>query len=116
MTDDLEDEEQPEEDRSAQVAGALVKVVVVIAAIALVVALGTVIAVKALGLNGDDSYGPVGSAPAEPAKPLPTKALDVPGQDQGSESPAPSDSPSADSAKTGDIELDISPVKARPNE
>jgi hypothetical protein len=112
MDDDFDDEEQSEEDRSTQVRGALLKALAVVAIIGVVVALGTTVVVHALGLNDSDSAGPVGPAPAEPDKPLPTKALKVPG-DEDTDSPDPSDSPSPDTAKSGKIELTISPVKAK---
>ena len=119
MADDFDDEDQSEdqsEDRSAQVRGALLKALAGVVVIAVVVALGTVIAVRALGLNDSDSAGPVGAGAAEPDKPLPTKALEVPGDDEETESPEPSESASPDEAKTGKVELKVSPVKAKPME
>ena len=116
MVDDFDDDDdRTEEERSAQVRGALLKALTVVVLIGVVVALGTVIAVRALGLNEGDSTGPVGAAPAEPDAPLPTKALKVPGEDKGP-TEEPSDSPSPDTAATGDLELKISPVAVQPME
>lgn len=117
MDDDLDDQDRSEEDRSAQVRGALLKAFAVVAVIAVLVALGTTVVVHALGLNGRESSAPVGGTdPAEPDKPLPTKALEVPGEDKDTESPAPSESASPDAAKKGKLDLQISPVKAKPME
>lgn len=62
----------------------LLKGLAVVAGICVVIALGTLIMVKALGLDsggggGDGSATPAGLEP-EPATPLPTTALPVPGQ------------------------------------
>ncbi len=113
-----DDEDRSEQDRAAQVRGALLKALAVVVVIGVVVALGTTLVVHALGLNDSESAGPVGGRRAEPTKPLPTKALEVPGEKQDSASPEPSASPSADSAKkkNGKLKLDISPVKAKPME
>jgi hypothetical protein len=112
MDDDL-DQETSEEDRSAQVRGALLKALAVVAVIGVVVAIGTTVVVHALGLNDSESPGPVGAGPAEPNKPLPTKALKVPGEDKDTESAEPSQSASPDAGKKGKIGLEISPVKAK---
>ena len=114
MDDDPDDQEQSEEDRAAQVRGALLKALAVVAVIGVVVALGTTVVVRALGLNDSESAGPVGAGPAEPDKPLPTKALDAPKDDEteDSESPEPSESATPYSGKKGKIDLRISPVKA----
>ncbi len=114
MDEDFDDRSQGE-DREAQVRGALLKALAVVLAIGVVVALGTVIAVNALGLNDGESSGPVGAGAAEPDKPLPTKALEVPGE-KDSESPEPTESASPDKAKSGKVDLTISPVKAKPME
>jgi hypothetical protein len=115
MDDDFDDED----DRSAQVRGALLRALAVVAVLGLVIALGTVIAVRALGLNDSDSPGPVGAAPSSRSEPLPTTALPVPGEDsedaEPTEEPSPSESASTD-AVSGDLELDVSPVDARPGE
>jgi hypothetical protein len=101
-----------EDDRSDQVRNALVKAVAVIAGIAVLIALGTVIVVRALGLDQGETAGPVGSGASESRKPLPTTALPVPGE----ESQSPTDEPSEKPRGKGRIELSISPVSARPNE
>lgn len=119
MDDDFDDGDGSADDRSAQVWGALLKALAVVAVIGVVIALGTTIVVRALGLNEGDSPGPIGAAPSGASKPLPTTALPVPGKD--SENAEPTQEPSAsDSAspggQTGDIELEVSPVGARPGE
>jgi hypothetical protein len=113
----MDDEELTDEERSAQVRGALLKGVAVIAVIGVVIALGTMIVVRALDLNQSDSPGPVGSAPAGPAKPLPTRELPVPGKSKDAEpTDEPSDKPTKDAGRKGRIELSISPIRAGPNE
>ncbi|MCW2761468.1 MAG: hypothetical protein JWR85_1669 [Marmoricola sp.] len=113
----MDDDEGPDGDRSAQVRGALLKALAVVVVIGVVIALGTTIVVRALGLNESDSPGPIGAAPSGPVEPLPTTALPVPGEDPQDAGPTeePSASASAD-AGSGDIELEISPVNARPGE
>lgn len=109
------------EDRSTQVRTALLKALAAVVVIGVAVALGTTLVVRALGLNASDSPGPVGAAPAGPIKPLPTKALRVRG---GSATAEPSDSPTSEPSKKAkprkrnknSIELQISPVTARPME
>ena len=86
MDDDFDDGDRRDEERSAQVRGALLKALAVVVVIGVVIALGTTIVVRALGLNDSDSPGPVGAAPAEPVKPLPTTALPVPGEETGTPS------------------------------
>ncbi|MEO7350456.1 MAG: hypothetical protein ABIR34_01345 [Marmoricola sp.] len=113
MDDDFDEGEQPEEERSAQVRGALLKALAVVVVIGVVIALGTMIVVRTLGLDENDSPGPVGAAPGGPVKPLPTKALKGPGKDKDSKSAEPSESASPDSGKKGKIDLKISPVKVR---
>lgn len=102
------------DDRSDQVRSVLVKAVAVIAGIAVLIALGTVIVVRALGLDEGESTGPVGSGSSERRKPLPTTALPVPGEE--SESATPTDEPSEEPRGKGRIQLSISPISARPNE
>jgi len=113
MDDDLTDEE-----RSAQVRSALFKALAVLAVIGALIFLGTTIMVHALGLNEGPTPGPVGSGSDGPTKALPSTALPVP--DEKTEEPRdePSESPSASPAKgkLGDIELNISPVRASPGE
>lgn len=117
----MSDEEGTEEERAAQVRGALLKALAVVAVIGVVIAIGTTIMVRALGLNEGDSPGPIGSAPAGPAKPLPTTALPDPGT--GSQDAEPTDGPSGSPSEsatpkpgTGEIVLDVSPIRARPND
>lgn len=124
MDDDFDDGDQPQEgpeqERSAQVRGALLKALAAVVAIGVVIALGTTIAVRALGLNESDSPGPIGAAPSEPVKPLPTTAIPAPGeesQDATAEPSAqPSDGASPGAGKKGDLQLAVSPVIARPME
>jgi hypothetical protein len=121
----MDDEEGPEvgpgteEDRSEEVRSALLKALAVVVVIGVVIALGTTIVVRALGLNESDSPGPVGAAPESPTKALPTTALPDPQKESEGAAPSeePSESPSASAAPgTGDIQLDISPVKVTPGE
>ena len=109
----MDDQERGGEDRSAQVRGALLKALAGVVVIGVVIAVGTTIVVRALGLNESDSPGPVGSAPSVTAEPLPTTALPVPGQDE-TETPDPTEEP--DSAETDAVRLQISPATARPME
>lgn len=105
----------PDEDRSAQVRGALLKALAVVVVIGVVIALGTTVMVRALGLNENESPGPVGAAPSTRSEPLPTTALPVPGDEEPSQEPSqsPSASPSPPEG-SGDIELGASPVRASP--
>jgi hypothetical protein len=106
-----------EEDRSEEVRSALLKALAVVVVIGVVIALGTTIVVHALGLNGGDSPGPVGSGDSGPVQPLPTTALPNPDEDTQSADPSPSPSASTGrDAGTGRIVLEVSPVAARPNE
>ncbi len=118
-SDDLErqgpDDQGPDDDRTAQVARALLKALAVVVVIGVVIALGTTVMVRALGLNENDSPGPVGVAPSGPTKPLPTTALPVPGDDKSPE-PTKSAAPTKTPDKNRDLKLDASPVKARPME
>ncbi len=104
-----------DDERSAQVRGALLKGLGVIAVIAVVIALGTTLLVHALGLNGDDSGSPVGSSSLGSPSPLPSSALPQP-SDSSSPSPGDSASVPADAAGGGDIVLEVSPVIANPME
>ena len=97
-----------------QVTSALTKGVALVIAIAAVIAIGTLLMVRGLGLGADTSAGSGGADPVEAPTPLPPTALPVPGESAGpSMSTGPSTSPSPGS---GDIELNISPVQARPME
>ena len=109
----MDNEERSDDGRSSRVRGALLKALAAVGVIGVVIALGTTIVVRTLGLDEGDSPGPVGSEPSATAEPLPTTALPVPGDDE-SETPDPTKKP--DSAKSGDMRLNISPVAVRPNE
>jgi hypothetical protein len=106
-----------EDERSEQVRNALLKALGVFVAIAVVIALGTVFMVHALGLNEGDDDGPLGAASTSSPSPLPTKALPVPSD---SASPSPSGQSSGAATPTdgadGDIQLEVSPVIASPME
>jgi len=102
------------EERSAQVRNALLKGLGLLVAVCVVIALGTTLAVQALGLDEDESSGPVGSSSGEPVTPLPTSAIPVPGEKTEEPEEEPSEDPEATS--TGRIQLAVSPVIARPNE
>ena len=54
-----------EDERSEQVRGALVRGLVALLTVAVVIALGTVLLVRTLGLDEGESTGTVGSAPAK---------------------------------------------------
>ncbi len=102
------------EERSAQVRNALLKGLGLLVAVCVVIALGTTLAVQALGLDEDESSGPVGSSSGEPVTPLPTSAIPVPGEKTEEPEEEPSEDPEATS--TGRIQLAVSPVIARPIE
>lgn len=105
----MDDELDPSEDeeRSHLVRNALLTALAAVVIIGLAIALGTTLVVRALGLD-DTSSGPVGSGPTGPVQPLPSTALPVPGDSQGA---SPSATPRA---RTGRIQLDVSPLKAGP--
>ena len=110
------DDEDRDDDGSEQVSSVLMKGLLVIVLIGVVIALGTTIVVRALGLNeGASSSGPVGPEPTEVTKPMPTTALPVPGEDKTSQDEFEEQVPPK-SGKKGRIQLDVSPVIARPNE
>jgi hypothetical protein len=112
MNDDLTDEE-----RSAQVRNALLKALGVVVIIGVLIAIGTTVMVRALGLNEGGDTGPVGAAADQPTQPLPTTALPVPGEKAEEPSDEPSESESASpGGKHKTIELSISPIRARPME
>ena len=111
------DDEEYDDDGSEQVSSVLVKGLLVIALIAVVIALGTTIVVRALGLNegSSSSSDPVGADPTEVTEPMPTTALPVPDEDKTSDSD-PGDIVAPKAGKRGRIQLDVSPVMARVNE
>jgi hypothetical protein len=103
-----------DDDRGDQVRSALLKALAVVVGIGVVIALGTVLVVRALGLDETGSSGPVGSAPSEPRDPLPSTALPVPGQE--SREAEPEEKPEKDDNPGGRLQLSVSPVQARANE
>ena len=110
------DDEDYDDDGSEQVSSVLMKGLLVIVLIGVVIALGTTIVVRALGLNeGATSTGPVGSDSTEVTEPMPTTALPVPGEDEKSEDEFEEQVPPK-AGKKGRIQLAVSPVMARPNE
>jgi hypothetical protein len=112
----MDDDEDYDDDGSEQVSSVLMKGLLVIVLIAVVIALGTTIVVRALGLNeGASSSGPVGSESTEVTKPMPTTALPVPGEDEKSEDKFEEQAPPK-AGKRGRIQLDVFPVMVRPNE
>jgi hypothetical protein len=111
----MDDDEYDDDEGSEQVSSVLLKAVLVIALIGVVIALGTTIVVRALGLNEGASSGPVGSDSTEVTKPMPTTALPVPGDDKTSDDQSGDQIP-PQTGKKGRIQLDVSPVMARPNE
>ena len=102
------------EERSDQVRNALLKALAVVAGIAVLIALGTTLMVRALGLDESESSGPISGSTSE-NKPLPTTALPVPGDKSATPDVTQTPSASPDST-TGDIELRVSPLNARPME
>lgn len=105
--DEHDDEERPDDVRSALLTG-----LVALAVIAVLIAIGTTIFVRTLGLNDAGSSGPVGAA--EPsAKPLPTKAL-APRHQKSTTPPSPP--PSTESTRAGrrgEIKLSATPLIAK---
>jgi hypothetical protein len=113
----MDDEDYDDDDGSEQVSSVLMKGLLVIVLIGVVIALGTTIVVRALGLNeGSSSSGPVGSDQTEVTTPLPTTALPVPGEGKKSEEDEFKEQLPPKSGKKGRIQLDVFPVMARPNE
>ena len=102
------------DERSDQVRNALLKALALVVGIAVLIALGTTVMVRALGLDESDSPGPLSGSSSDDVKPLPTTALPVPGEK--SEKADPSESPSASPDAKGDIQLRVSPLIARPME
>lgn len=102
-----------DEERQQEVNSVLLKAGAVIAGIALVIGLGTLILVKGLGLDDTDSGMRTTVSTAEnvePGSPLPTTALAVP-TPEGEASP--DDAPSSPSdTVNGGLKLNISPVFA----
>lgn len=93
------------EDRDDQVRGALVKGLVALVAIAAAIGLGTLLMVRALGL--DDGGGTVVGAPSS-SDPLPTRALPGASEESSPTSGPASESPSESASDTA-LSLDVSP-------
>ena len=105
----MDDEDYDDDDGSEQVSSVLMKGLLVIVLIGVVIALGTTIVVRALGLNeGASSSGPVGADSTEVTEPMPTTALPVPGEDEKSEDKFEEQVPPK-SGKKGRIQLDVFP-------
>jgi len=102
------------DDERPAVRGVLLKALAVVVGVAVAIALGTTLVVRALGLDAG-SAEPVGSEETGPGRSLPTTALPVPGE---SESPSeePSELVSPEEPEAGAIELSVSPVTVRPME
>ena len=115
----MDDEDYDDDDGSEQVSSVLMKGLLIIVLIGVVIALGTTIVVRALGLNeGASSSGPVGAdstEATEATEPMPTTALPEPGENEKSEDKFEEQVPPR-SGKQSRIQLDVSPVMARPNE
>ncbi len=116
----MNDEEPPDEERSEQVSRALLKGLAVVVVVGVLIALGTTIVVRALGLDDGGTAGPVGSGSGtgsvQPTKPLPTTALPVPSESAEQPSDEPTDLVTPDQAKGGRIELSVSPLKVKPHQ
>ena len=105
------DDERPDDERDEQVRSALVKGLVALVVLGLVIAVGTVLTVRALGLDqGAEAGADGGSAAASPVEPLPSTALPVPGEDDASPSASATPSESA-SPNGGRLELEVSPTE-----
>ena len=107
-------DDQSDEQGGDEATSAVTKGIALVVAIALVIAVGTILMVRGLGLGEDTSSGSTGSDPVEAPTPLPSTALPVPSDSSApTMSTGPSTSPSPGS---GDIQLNISPLQARPME
>lgn len=108
------DDNEPEQDRSAQVRSALLKAAAVIIGIAAVIALGTTLLVRGLGLSDETDTGTPAVGKPTPVQPLPTTALPLP---EKSRPPSPtesvSESPSESPSANGKPQLAATPVIAR---
>lgn len=103
-----------DDERTAEVRGALLKALAVLVTIGVVIALGTVLVVRGLGL--DEGSGPVGS-PSGPVEPLPTSALPDPdGEDEAADDEPRDLVTPDDEPKGGRLQLDASPARAKPME
>lgn len=97
-----------------QVRRALLKALGVVVGIAVLIALGTLVVVRGLGLDDDTSPGSTAVVPSSaPRSALPTKALPVPGESAKSKAPSASASPAR---KNGGLELAVSPLRAAAGE
>lgn len=101
-----------EDNREDLLKQAAVKVFMVALTVAVVVAIGTWLMVKALGLSDTSSDTTIGGA-IEPVRPLPTTALPVPSESI----PGATDSPAQPEATTTDgLALSASPLSVGPME
>ena len=103
------DDERPDDERDEQVRGALVKGLVALVAIGLVIAVGTLLSVRALGLDQgvDEGAGAGEAAASSPSEPLPSTALPVP---EDEESPSATATPSQSASPNGGrLQLEVSP-------
>ncbi len=108
--DDYEDEERPDTVRSALLTG-----LVALAVIAVLIAVGTTIFVRSLGLDRGGASGPVGAGQPS-ASPLPTKALTPRNQKSATPSPPPSTQESPQAGARGSIKLSATPLIVKPME
>lgn len=99
-----------DDEHDDQVRNALLKGLAAVVIIGLVIAIGTVLVVRALGLDDDSAAGPVGSGSSGPVEPLPTTALPVPGEESASASDDPTDKPTK--RPKGALQLQVSPIQA----
>ena len=104
-------QDEPDDERSEQVRSALIKGVLALVVVILVIALGTTLMVRALGLDESDSSGPVGSTASEGPDPLPSTALPVPGEESATPEGGGS-TPSQPPKKNQQLQLDANPTRA----
>jgi hypothetical protein len=109
----VEPDDEYDDDEPRPLGAVLAKVGAVVVGIGVLVAIGTIVMVKALGLNTTSSGGPATSDPVAPVSPLPSSALPVPGSSDSSSS-QPSSLPSPKASKK--LQLNVTPVFARPME
>jgi len=103
-------QDQSDQERAEQVRSAVLKGLLALVVVGLVIALGTTLMVRALGLGDQTAPGPVGSdGPGGPSS-LPSTALPVPGQESaspGSGEPTPTKTPRPKNR----LQLDASPLR-----
>lgn len=111
---DREPDQDVEPERSAQVRSALLKAAAVIVGIAVVIALGTTLLVRGLGLSDEADAGTTVVGTPTPVQPLPTTALPLPEKSHApTPSEGPSESPSESPSADGKPQLAATPVIAR---